>query len=107
MRKAVDGMHQTGRLAHAVWGTPLLVEALLERGTQGDLAEAQEAIDRLATLPADEGSAIVDITQLRLRALLALACGDDDAYRDLVSRYRAMATEHGYEGHMKWAEAMP
>ncbi|WP_105347199.1 adenylate/guanylate cyclase domain-containing protein [Mycobacterium sp. ITM-2016-00318] len=107
MRKAVDGMHQTGRLAHAVWGTPLLVEALLERGTQGDLAEAQEAIDRLATLPADEGSAIVDITQLRLRALLALACGDDDAYRDLVSRYRAMATELGFEGHMKWAEAMP
>ena len=32
MRKAVDGMHQTGRLAHAVWGTGVLVEALLERG---------------------------------------------------------------------------
>ena len=51
MRKAVDGMHQTGRLAHAVWGTSVLVETLLKRGTQGDLAEAQQAIDRLANLP--------------------------------------------------------
>jgi hypothetical protein len=106
MRKAVDGMHQTGRLAHAVWGTSLLVETLLEHGTQGDLAEAQEAIDRLANLPADEGWAIVDITLLRLRALLSRARGDEVAYRDLVGRYRAMATSLGYEGHMKWAEAM-
>jgi len=25
----------------------------------------------------------------------------------LVNRYRAMATSLGFEGHMKWAEAMP
>ncbi len=106
MRKAVDGMHQTGRLAHAVWGTGLLVETLLDRGTQGDLAEAQEAIDRLANLPADEGWAIVDITLLRLRALLARAHGDDVVYRDLMSRYRAMAESLGYEGHIDWAKAL-
>ena len=73
--------------------------------TEGDLAEAQEAIDRLANLLAD-GSATREITLLRLRALLARARGDDVAYRDLVSRYRAMAESLGYEGHMAWAEAM-
>ncbi len=106
MRQAVDEMYQAGRLGLGVWAIGVLVETLLERGAEGDLVEAQEAIDRLATPPADEGSAIVDITQLRLRALLARACGDDDAYRDLVSRYRAMATELGFEGHIAWAEAM-
>jgi adenylate cyclase len=29
-----------------------------------------------------------------------------NAYRDYRDRYRAMATELGFEGHMKWAEAM-
>jgi hypothetical protein len=106
MRTVVDGMHQTGRLAHAVWGTSLLVETLLERGTQGDLAETQEQIDRLANLPADEGSAMFEITLLRLRALLARARGDDVAYRDFASRYRAMAESLGFEGHIAWAEAM-
>jgi hypothetical protein len=82
------------------------VETLLERGGEGDVSEAQEAIDRLANLPADDGSAMRDITLLRLRALLALAQGADIAYRDLVSRYRAMAKSLGFEGHMAWAEAM-
>ena len=82
------------------------METLLERGAEGDLAEAQEAIDRLANLPADDGSAMREITLLRLRALLARARGDDVAYRDLVSRYRAMAESLGFEGHIAWAEAM-
>ena len=43
---------------------------------------------------------------LRLRALLAQAQGDEDAYRDYRDRYRAMAKSLGFEGHMKWAEAM-
>ena len=104
--QAVDELHQAGRLGYGVWGTGVLVETLLERGAEGDLAEAQEAIDRLANLPADEGSAMRDITLLRLRALLARARGDDVAYRDLVSRYRAMAESLGFEGHIAWAEAM-
>ena len=83
MRKAVDELHQAGRLFYGVWGTGVLVETLLDRGAEGDLAEAQEAIDRLANLPADEGSAMREITLLRLRALLAQACGDEIAYRDL------------------------
>ena len=73
MRQAADGMHLAGRPFFGVWGTGVLVETLLERGAAGDLAEAQEAIDRLANLPADDGSAMLKITLLRLRALLARA----------------------------------
>ena len=61
----------------AFCGTGVLVETLLERGAEGDLAEAQEAIERLANLPADEGSAVHEIWLLRLRALLARAHGDE------------------------------
>jgi class 3 adenylate cyclase len=106
MRKAVDELHQEGRLGYGVWGTGVLVETLLERGAEGDLAEAQEAFDWLANLSADDGSAMGEITLLRLRALFDRARGDDVAYRDLVSRYRAMAESLGFEGHIAWAEAM-
>ena len=106
MRQAVDELHQAGRPFYGVWGTGILVETLVERGAEGDLAEAQEAIDWLANLSADDGSAMRDITLLRLRALLSRARGDDVAYRDLVDRYRAMAESLGFEGHIAWAEAM-
>jgi class 3 adenylate cyclase len=105
MRKAVDDLHQAGRLGYGVWGTGILVETLLDRDAEGDLAEAQAAIDRLANL-LDDGSAVRDITLLRLRALLSRARGDDVAYRDVLSRYRAMAESLGFEGHIAWAEAM-
>jgi hypothetical protein len=105
MRQAVDELHQAGRLGYGVFGTGVLVETLANRGAESDLAEAQEAIDWLANLP-DEGSAIIEITLLRLRALLARARGDDVAHRDLVKRYRAMAESLGFEGHIAWANAM-
>ena len=106
MRKAVDEIHQAGRLGYGVWGTGVLVESLLERGAEGDVSEAQEAIDRLANLRADHGSAMLDITLLRLRALLARARGDDVVCRDLMSHYREMAESLGYEGHIDWAKAL-
>jgi len=106
MRLAVDELHRAGRPYFAVWGTGILVETLLESGTQDDLVEAQEAIDRLANLPANEGWAMREITLLRLRALLAHARDDCVAYRDLASRYREMAESLGFEGHIAWAEAM-
>ena len=107
MRAIVDHLSREGRLV--LWGisaTGVLVEALLDRGTEGDLAEAEAAIERLAAAPADGGLVIRDIWLLRLRALLTRARGDDDAYPDLVSCYRAMAESLGYEGHIAWAEAM-
>ena len=108
MCAAVDHLFREGRLL--VWGvtaTGVLVETLLERGADGDVAEAEAAIARFATAPADEGLVIRDIWLLRLRALLARAHGDDAAYRDLRDRYRDMATSLGFEGHIAWAEAMP
>jgi class 3 adenylate cyclase len=106
MRQAVDELRQAGNLFYGVWGTGVLMETLLERAAKGDLAEAQEAIDWLANLSADNRSAMLEITLLRLRALLARARGDEVAYPDLVSRYHAMAESLGFEGHIDWAEAM-
>ena len=52
----------------------VLVQALLARGTDSDLQEAQAAIDRLATAsPTDPAMALIEVTSLRLKALLAQA----------------------------------
>jgi len=107
MRAAVDHAFREGKLLGlAIPTTGVLVETMLDRGTDGDVAEAEAAIERLATAPAEEGLVIRDIWLLRLRALLARARRDDVAYRDLVSRYRAMAESLGFEGHIAWAKAM-
>ncbi|MGA9359852.1 MAG: cyclase, partial [Mycobacterium sp.] len=108
MRAAVDHLFREGRLL--LWGVPatgVLVETLLDRGAEGDVAEAEAAVERLATAPADEGLAIRDIWLLRLHALLARARGDAAAYAQFRDRYRDMAKTLGYEGHIAWAEAMP
>jgi hypothetical protein len=80
---------------------------LLDRRGDGDVAEAEAAIERLAAAPADEGLVMRDIWLLRLRALLARAHGDAAAYADFRDQYRAMAKTLGFEGHIAWAEAMP
>jgi class 3 adenylate cyclase len=108
MRATIDSLFPEGQLL--LWGIPatgVLVETLLDRGAEADVAEAEAAVERFASAPADEGLVIRDILLLRLRALLARARGDEDAYRDYRDRYRAMATSLGFEGHIAWAEAMP
>ena len=108
MRAAVDHLFREGQLL--LWGvvaTGVLVGTLLDRGADGDLAEAEAAIERLAAAPADEGLVMRDIWMLRLRALLARAHGDDTAYRNYRDRYRDMARTLGFEGHIALAEAMP
>ena len=107
LRAAVTELFSRGQLGYCVPATGVLVETLLDRGTDGDVAEAEAAIEQLATAPLDEGLVIRDIWLLRMRALLARAHGDEAAYRDYRDRYREMATSLGFEGHMKWAEAMP
>jgi len=107
MHQAVDELHQAGRLAYGGWGTGVLVETLLERGADGDLDDAQEAMDWLARQSATADSGIWGITLLRLRALLAQARRDDRTYREMANRYLSLAKSLGFEGHMTWAEAMP
>jgi class 3 adenylate cyclase len=108
MRAAVDDLIHAGQLL--AWGIPAtsaLVEALFDRGADGDIAEAEAAIERLTVTVANENLAMRDIWLLRMHALLARALGDEPAYRDYRDRYRAMATALGFEGHTRWAEAMP
>jgi class 3 adenylate cyclase len=106
---AAGHLFREGRLlawGYAIPATGALVETLLERGAEGDVAEAEAAIERLAAAPGDDGLAMREIWLLRLGALLNRARGNDVAYRDLVSRYRAMAESLGFEGHVAWANAM-
>jgi class 3 adenylate cyclase len=108
MRAAVDHLVREGQLLG--WGIPatgVLVETLLDGGAEPDVAEAEAAIEQLATAPAEKGLALRDIWLLRLRALLARAHDDETGYRDFRDRYRGMAKTLGYEGHIDWAEAMP
>jgi hypothetical protein len=105
-RGAVDHLFREGRLlGHGAVATGVLVETLLDRGSDGDIAEAEAAIDRLAHTPT-EGTVVRDIWLLRLRALLARARGDAAAYAQLRDRYREMAKTLDFEGHIDWAEAM-
>ena len=108
MFAAIDQMDREGQLL-SFWGIPatgVLVETLLDRGAEADVAEAGAAIARLAAAPADDELVMREIWLLRLRTLLCRASGDDVAYRDFVRRYRAMAESLGFQGHIAWAEAM-
>jgi adenylate cyclase len=58
-------------------------------------------------MPTDPGFVLHELPVLRLSAQLARACGNDRSYDDYRDRYRAMAKSLGFEGRMKWAEAMP
>ncbi len=102
-----DDVFASGEMIWLGLATTVLMEALLHRGGDADLQAAQSAIDRLAAVPTDQGFVLNEIWLLRMRALLARARGDEASYRDYRDRYRALATSLGFEGHMKWAEAMP
>jgi class 3 adenylate cyclase len=106
LRAQTDPLFREGQLL--TWGIPatgVLVETLLDRGAESDVAEAEAAIARLAAAPTDDGLAVRDIVLLRLRALLARAHDDAATYAQFWDRYRNMATSLGFEGHMAWAEA--
>jgi adenylate cyclase len=105
-RAVLKDLFDSGGAIWSVLATTVLVEALLRRDAYGDLAEAQAAIDRLAAVPTDPGFVLHEIPLLRLRALLARAHGDEAGYREFADRYRAKATECGFEGHIAMAEAM-
>lgn len=106
-RTVVDELFASGGCIWTAFAVSILVEALLQRGGESDLDEAESIMDQLAAVPTDPGFVMHDITLLRLRALLARARGDEASYRDFRDRYRAMATSLGFEGQIKWAQAMP
>jgi adenylate cyclase len=106
LRESLDGMYESGGSIWCALATAALAEALVKRGGDGDLREADAAIERLAAVPTDPGYVLHDITLMRPRALLARARGDEASYREHRDSYRAMAKSLGFEGHMKWADAM-
>jgi adenylate cyclase len=106
-RPAVNEFFRAGDGLWTGYVTNVLVEALLKRGDDADLQDAKIAVDRLAAAPAEPGFVVHSIWLLRARALLANAHGDDASYQDLRDRYRKMAAELGFEGHIAMAEAMP
>jgi adenylate cyclase len=106
-RPTADQLWDEGGLVWMPAITAVLVEALLQRGGVEDFEEARQAIDRLAATPMEPGLVLRDIFLLRVQALLARSRGDGVAYRNLRDRYCEMATRLGFEGHMKYAAAMP
>ncbi len=105
-RDAVDFRFTSGDMTSRGPAVTVLVESLLGRGTDSDIAEAAAAIERLAAVPVDPGFVLHELPLLRLRALLARARGDDAGYRQFADRYRTMANDLGFEGHMAIAESM-
>jgi adenylate cyclase len=98
--------HPSGGMGPQGRATEIMVELLLQRDQPADIAAAREAIERLEAMPVEPGVVVHKIALLRLRALLARASGDEPEYRQFVNRYRAMANEIDYEGHIAMAEAM-
>ncbi len=104
--RVLDDVDRSGAPLYRGAATTVLVTSLLHRGAEGDLTRAQAEIDRLASTPVDDGSVIHELPLLRLRALLALAAGDDGSYRRHADHYRSRAGSLGFAGHILVASAM-
>ncbi|MEB4209241.1 AAA family ATPase [Mycobacterium sp. 94-17] len=108
MRAAVDHLMLEGQgLSWGVLTTGVLVDTLLDRGTESDITEAEAAIERLANVPAEGRLAMRETWLQRMRALLARAQGDAEGYVRFRDRYCDMAKMLGLEGHIDRAEEMP
>jgi hypothetical protein len=103
----VNELTDSGEIVIRGAAVAALVTALLMRGSDADVDQAEAMVDRLAAVPTEPEFVMNAIWVLRLRALLARARGDESGYRDYRNRYRMTARSCGFEGHMAWAEAMP
>ncbi len=106
LRAGVDEMFDNGMFGFVPWASGVLVEALLRTDTEGDVTEAEDALDRLAAVSVLQGTVVRDLIVVKSRALLARARGDEESYRDLANRYFDLATSLGFEEHIAIAEKM-
>ena len=97
VRAVVDGAYESGDMIWRGRATEVLVQLLVQRGSFGDQHEAQAAIDRLAAVPTDPGFVLHELPLLRSRALLALARGDENSYRNFLEQHRAKAAAAGFD----------
>jgi adenylate cyclase len=105
-RSVIESYRRSGEVIWLAAALAALVDLLLQRGSDADVREAREAVRTLTALPTEPGVVLNEIWLLRLRAQLAQAEGDETTYRDYRDRYRQMANDLGFEGHMAWAAAM-
>ncbi|WAC90415.1 AAA family ATPase [Mycobacterium sp. Aquia_213] len=106
---AISLMREGQPLAGGVWRDPataVLVETLLDRGAEPDVAEAEAVVEQFAAAPAHDGLVMRDIWLLRLQALLARAHGDAAAYADFRDRHSETARSLEFDGHIAWADEM-
>jgi len=105
VRAVVDSAYESGDMIWRGRATNVLVELLVRRGSIGDQHEAQATIDRLAAVPTDPGFVLHELPLLRSRALLALAHGDENSYRNFMERHHAQAAAAGFEALIATADA--
>jgi adenylate cyclase len=96
----------SGEMIYRAAAVAALVDTLLQRGTDSDVHEAAAAADQLAAVSDEPRFAVYEVVLLRIRALVARARGDGNAYRELVRQYRALAESAGFDGHIAAAAAM-
>ncbi|MCV7198060.1 ATP-binding protein [Mycobacterium angelicum] len=104
-RRVIAAQLESGVLWHLGSATSVLVESLLKRCRDTDLAEAQRAIHTLATAPTEPDLVIFQLPLLKMRALLAQARDDARGYRSHADRYLALAQALGFQGHLATALA--
>jgi adenylate cyclase len=105
-RGVLENEIRSGEGINRGWSTTVLVQSLLNRRRDGDLEEAQAAVDRLAAMPTEPVFLYHELPLLRLNALVAKARGDEAGYRDFRERYLARAESCGFDGHIAVAHAM-
>jgi adenylate cyclase len=96
-RAVFDDDLEGGEMFWAWLAATALVESLLVRCADGDAAEAQVTIDRLAAAPVGPEYLLHELTALRLRGLVAQAHGDADAYQQFMEGFRARAAAAGFQ----------
>ena len=97
VRAIVDGAYESGDMIWRGRATEVLAQLLVRRGSVGDQQNAQAAIDRLGAVPTDPGFVLHELPLLRSRALLALARGDENGYRNFLEQHRAKAAAAGFD----------
>jgi adenylate cyclase len=105
VRAVVDGAYESGDMIWRGRATEVLVQLLIRRGSVGDQHKAHAAVDRLAAVPTDPGFVLHELPLLRSRALLALARGDENGYRDFLEQHRAKAAAAGYDAVIATTDA--
>ena len=99
----VEDMERGDKLSNIDLPLIFMAQQLL---SLGDYDEAARVVKRLMLVAVNYQWRSREISALQLEVQIARARGDDAAYRDYRERYREMANDLGYEGHMKWAAEM-